>query len=379
MTKVKRTLTRALSLLTLAICISCSSNSSTKTKVPPESAGATTTEVGLVFDNVTLDQADEKGRRAWTVKSKRASYSQDKKTARVEYPTGDIYQDGKLVVRVSATEGEVQQDGQKIFLKGQIVATEIRNGLVLRGEELEWHPKEDLLIVRNHLTANHPQLVASAKEAKYSTRTQQVQLFGEIVATSKDPTLQLKTEHLIWQINQDQVIGDQQIHIDRYNGETVTDQVVASQSEVHLKTKVVTLKQDVNVTSIDPAIQITGTQATWNLNTRTVVSNQPIKIWDSKEQATFTANQGDVDLQQKVAVLTGDAQGVASQNQTKLKADRVIWEFPTQKIEALGNVSYQRINPPLNLKGAKAVGKLQDQSVVVTGSNGSGVVTEIVP
>ena len=379
MTQVKKIVGFAFCLLSVAVFSGCSGKSSAEKNVQQDNQAAPQIEGSLIFDNVTLEQADEQGRPLWKVKAKRGIYSQDKKKARVENPSGDLFQDGKLVLQVSAAEGEIQQDGQTVFLKGQIVATDPRNGAVLRGQELEWRPKEDLLIVRNNLTGSHPQLQASAKQGRYFSRTQQLELQGQILAIVKDPLLQMRTEHLVWKIPQQQVIGDQRIQIDRYKGQTAIAQVVGNRAEVGLKTKILTLTQNVNLTSIDPPVQVNSNKATWNLNTQMVVSDQPIKIWHRQEQVTLIAKQGQVDLQQKVALLTGGAQGASTRNQAKLKANQLRWDIPAQIVKAQGNVIYQQVNPPLSLTGSVGVGKLQDQTFVVTGGSGGRVVTEIIP
>lgn len=99
-------------------------------------------ESNLIFNDITLDQVNEKGQPIWKVKAKQALYSKDKKVAQVQKPEGELFQDGKLVYKISAQQGEVQQDGKQLFLKGQIVATDPRNGVVLRGSELEWQPQK---------------------------------------------------------------------------------------------------------------------------------------------------------------------------------------------------------------------------------------------
>ena len=82
-----------------------------------------------------------------------------------------MFQDGKAVYQITAKEGEIEQNGEQLFLKGNIVATYPRNNLVLRGNELEWLPKKDLLIVRNKITGTHPQVQAVAQEARVFSRT----------------------------------------------------------------------------------------------------------------------------------------------------------------------------------------------------------------
>lgn len=369
-------------LLTFILLSACNSPNRTEKKLKQDSK-ATTIEGSLVFNNVTLDQADEKGRPLWKVKAKQATYTKDKKSAQIEKPTGDLFQDGKIVLQVSADKGEVQirQTGNKIFLKGQIYATDIRNSAVFKGDELEWSPKEDLLIVRNNLKGNHPQLQATAKEARYFTRTQQVELLGQVTALAKNPDFQMKTERLLWQIKEQLANSDKRIQIERYKVKTVTDRVEADKSQVNLKTKIATLQQNIQLTSIEPPILMSTNSAIWNINGRTVVSDQPVKIVQQLENFVITANQGQVDLERKVANLTGGVQGINNKNQANLYANQMTWEIPTQKIQASGNVIYKQVNPPFNVSGPTAVGKLQDQSIVVSGggTSGSRVVTEIIP
>lgn len=376
---LKRFLAFAFCFSTIALLSACNSQTRTEKKLKQDTS-ATQIEGSLVFNNVTLDQADEKGRPLWKVKAKQAVYTKDKKIARVDNPNGDLFQDGKVVLQVSAKSGEIRENGQQVFLKGQISATDTRNGAVFHGDELEWRPKEDLLVVRKNLKGNHPQLQATANEGRYFSRKQQMELLGQVAAISKNPDLQMKTEHLTWQVQKQMLIGDRRMQMERYQAKVVTDRVEADNSEVNLKTKIAILKQNVQLTSLDPPLLMSSNSAVWNLNTETVVSDQPIRIVHQKENMILTANRGVVDLQRKVANLTGGVQGVGSRNQANLFANQLTWEIPTQNIQASGNVMYQQVNPPFSTTGPTAVGKLQDQSIVVSSSGaGNRVVTEIIP
>lgn len=376
--RLKQTLAFTLCFLTIASLSACKSETRTEKKLKQDTA-ATDIEGSLVFKNITLDQADEKGHPLWKVRAKQATYSKDKKIAHIEQPTGDLYQDGKIVLQVSASSGEIRQDGKIVLLKGQITATDTRNGAVFKGDDLEWYPKEDLLVVRNNLKGNHPQLQATAKEGRYFTRKQQAELLGQVAAISKDPDLLMKTEHLIWQIKEQRVSGDKRVWIERYKGKIVTDRVAADQSDVDLKTKIAKLKQNVQLTSIDPPLLMSSNAAVWNVKAETVVSDQPVRIVHQQEKVILTGNQGQVNLQQKVATLIGGVQGIGSQNQAKLYANQMRWDIPTQNIQASGNVMYQQINPPFNTTGPTATGRLQDKSIVVSGNPGDRVVTKIIP
>lgn len=91
---------------------------------------------------------------------------------------------------------------------------------------------------------------------------------------------------------------------------------------------------------------------------------------------TLRGNRGQVDLEKKIVVLTNGVEGIGSKNRSQIYATQLTWNIPTQEFNAEGNVIYQQAKPPLSLTGPRAVGKLQDQTIVVSGGR---VVTEIIP
>jgi LPS export ABC transporter protein LptC len=353
----------------------CSTENRTVKKLAEDTSSVQNFENNLSFNDVTLEQANEQGQPVWKVKAKQATYSQDKKVAQIKSPTGELFQDGKSVYQISGQQGEIQQDGKRLFLKGQIVATDPKNGVVLRGNELEWRPLEDVLIVRNQLTGTHRQMQVVAQEARAFSRASRVELQGRVVANATDPALQLRTEHLIWQLKEQKLIGDRPLQIDRYKAKKITDRATANQGEVFLKTKVVTLKQNAQLALLDPPMQVASNHLSWNLNTETITANQPLRIVHHKEQMTVTAKQGRMDLQKDTVYLTGDVYAVGQRRQV-LNSKTLTWYVPTKLVEAQGNVFYRQVEPPVSFTGQKAIGKLQDQSIVVSGGR---VVTEIIP
>ncbi|NJR49073.1 MAG: LPS export ABC transporter periplasmic protein LptC [Leptolyngbyaceae cyanobacterium CSU_1_3] len=170
----------------------------------------------LNWDDITLEQVDEQGKLWWKVKAKQAAYSKDQKNATVEDPKGELYQDGKPVFKIEGKKGEVQQDGKSIVLRGQIVATDLKDGTMLKGNEVEWKPMEDVLLIRNSVAGTHKQMQFVAQEGRFQTRARTMELSKQIVASSKDPEIQVRTEHLIWNIKDEKVVGDRPLQVDRY-------------------------------------------------------------------------------------------------------------------------------------------------------------------
>ncbi len=353
----------------------CGDQTKTEEKLAQETSSVQDIERELIFNDVTLEQSDKQGRPIWKVNAKQATYSKDRKIAQVQSPNGQLFQDGKALYYITAQKGEIEQDGEKLFLKGQIVAKDPRHNLVLRGNQLEWRPKEDLLVVRDQLTGSNPQVQAVAQEARVKSRAGRVELQGQVQAMVSDPSLQMRTEHLIWQMREQKLIGDRPLQIDRYKDKKITDRATANSGEVNLKTKVTTLKQNAQLALLDPPMQIASNSMSWNMNAETVTADQPVRVVQRQQQMTVTADKGKMDLQKEVVYLNGNVNGVGQRHQF-LKANAVTWYLPSQLMEASGDVFYTQVNPPASFKGQKAVGNLQNQNVAVSGGR---VVTEIVP
>ncbi|MEH2306256.1 LPS export ABC transporter periplasmic protein LptC [Nostoc sp.] len=352
-------------------------------KSPPASqenpAASSKQDSDLTFFDVTLEQADEVGRPIWKVRAKQAKYTKEKQIGQAESPYGELYQDGKVVYQIKADVADIEQDGKQLFLKGKIFATDPSNGIVLQGNELEWRPKEDLLIVRNQINGTHKQLQAVAQEARVKTREQRMEFSGRVVANSADPQLQVRTEHLIWNIKEEKLIGDRPIQIDRYKDNKISDRGKGNSAEVNLKTKIATIQQNAQLDLLDPPVQIASNSMTWNMNAETVTTNSPVRMFQHVENLTVTANQGEMKIPQKTVYLTGNVNAIGQRRQS-LKSNTLTWYLDNKLVEAQGNVVYRQVDPPLNFMGETAVGNLQTENIVVKGGSSSGrVVTEIIP
>ncbi|MBW4615981.1 MAG: LPS export ABC transporter periplasmic protein LptC [Desmonostoc vinosum HA7617-LM4] len=365
-------------LLLVISLVACGSKSSTNSQ--KNASGSSDQESNLTFFGVALEQFDEVGRPIWKVNAKTAKYTKEKQIGQAKSPYGELYQDGKVVYQITAEQADIEQDGKQLFLKGKILATDPTNGIVLRGNELEWRPKEDLLIVRNQLNGTHKQLQAIAQEARVKTREQRIEFSGGVVANSADPQLQMRTEHLIWKIKEEKLIGDHPLQIDRYKNNQITDRGRGNTAEVNLKTKIATVKQNARLDLLDPPMQITSNSINWNMNAETVTTNSPIRVFHRAENVTVTANQGTMKIPQKTVYLTGNVNGIGQRRQS-LRSNILTWYLDKKLVEAQGNVVYRQADPVLTFTGEKAVGNIQTENMVVSGGGNPGtrVVTEIIP
>ncbi len=360
--------------------VACGGQKPTTSKSADSGSSPKSSDSNLTFFGVDLEQADEVGRPIWRVKAKQAKYTKEKQIGQAENPYGELYQDGKVVYQVKADVADIDQNGKQLLLRGKIVATDPRNGVVLQGNELEWRPKEDLLIVRNQLQGNHKQLQAVAQEARVKTREQRMEFSGGVVANSADPQLQMRTEHLIWLLKEEKLIGDRPVQFDRYTNNQISDRGRGDSAEFNLKTKIATINKNAQIELLDPPMQIASNSMTWNMNAETVNTNAPVRVFHSPQQVTVTASRAQMKIPQKTVYLTGNVNAIGQRRQA-IKSNTLTWYLDNKLLEAQGNVVYRQIDPPLTFTGDKAVGNLETENIAVSGGSSSGgrVVTEIIP
>ncbi|PSB18514.1 LPS export ABC transporter periplasmic protein LptC [filamentous cyanobacterium CCP2] len=358
--------------------VGCRTGSQGADRLAEDSSAAAEIDSNLVFENITLEQVDEAGQLLWKVDAERATYSPDQRNADIINPEGELYQDGKAVYQIQAQKGEIRRDGNRIFMRGNVIATDIESGAVLRGDEMEWQPYEDLLIVKGNLTGTHPQLRFTAREARASNQERQIELLGAPIEaiTEDEPILRLQGERLVWKLDEEMVLSDRPVQVQELEGEQVTNQANGNAAEVNLQAKTIRLMQTAILTLADPPLQLSGESFLWNVDQQTLISEQPITVFQREENIIMTANQGRIEYQPQIAYFTGNVRASGLDDQSLLTSDRLTWNIASQQVDAEGNVVYTQPDPPSTLRGPRAVGRLQDKTIVVSGGR---VETQIVP
>jgi LPS export ABC transporter protein LptC len=376
------------------------------------SADNPATENRLSIDNFSLEQSNAQGKLWWKMKAKKASYTIDRKVAQVKDLAGELYQDGQVIMKLTAQTADVIQDGEKVTLRGDVTTTETRNQLVVVSQELEWQPNQDLLTISKGVRATHPKAQMTADHGTYVSRQQRLEIFDKIIAVAPAENIRLQTSYLTWDVDTANISGDKPVRIDRFkegkqieqvNADSISYnidkqvaklggsskvkfnsieqamKVEANSATWEIKPSIVTLQEKIRFDGTKPIMRVTSNNARWNIKQQLITASNALEIFDQAEQATFTANSGSLDLAKNTAVLNGNARGSSTRNQAKIQAEKITWDITTQQITGKGQIRYQQTDPVLKVNGAEALGKLQDQSVVVTGNGKDFVETQIIP
>ncbi|MGF1515095.1 MAG: LPS export ABC transporter periplasmic protein LptC [Elainellaceae cyanobacterium] len=370
-----RAVAAALMLLVVPAAVSCRDRP--EASLPSDSAAEDEDpDQGLTFRNITLEQADDDGAVQWRVVADQAIYSQDRQDAEIENLTGEFFRDGEPAYDVSAREGDVLQNGAQLVLRDQVVITDLDSGAVLEGDELTWNPEANTVTISGQVTGTHPDLEISASSAEAYIDEQRIEIEDDVKVVNTEGTVQLSGDRLVWDIEKELLTANRPLRIQQRQGNQVTHRASADRASFNVAEEVATLQQNAIVTLQDPPIRLTGDALRWNMAEQTVTASQPFTVVQQADQTIVQADRGQGNLESQVFKMQGNVSVLAQRTGGRLTSDRLTWTIPTQNVVAEQNVVYRQPDPALDLKGDRAVGRLDDQTLVVTGDR---VVTEIVP
>ena len=339
---------------------------------------------GLTLRDVTLEQQNDAGQLLWRVNAESVTYSPNQEVANLTNVDGELYQDGAVLYRIQAERGTIEDNGERIVLEGNIVANGAQNDLTLKGQNLVWTPAEDVLVVRNGITGNHPQVRASAIEARVYDRESRMELEGDVVATTvvddpkTEPWLKLQSQALQWQWDVETFTTEQPLKVERFENERITELLVGQKGIVELAENRVTLTEAVEARLLEIPMKMNSQQAVWDVEAESIQAENNVQVINEKEQIVVTAQQSEFDLAEQIAYFSQDVVAVEQQNSGRLASDRLRWNLEDQTVLAEGDVLYEQTDPAVKIRGPRAQGRIEAQTVLIDGGSGQ-VITEIQP
>ena len=341
-------------------------------------------EAGTTLGNVVLTQRNPTGDLLWQFKAQGVTYGADPSIAQVDTIQGQLYAAGQPVFQLQASQGEVHQAADKILLKGKVVATDLRHQVVFKGREVEWQPQPGRLQITSGLTLSHPQVQLWADQLQAFSRTQQVKVQGNVVIEGRKPALRLKADRAIWHLKVQQLYAGRSrqsktipsVEIEQLDRPQQRHRALAGTVQYDLHQRQLTLRDPAQITLAKPVVAITSQRLVWDLSRQLLSSPQLLEVHHQQQGIAMIAEQGSFDQRQQLATLNGRVEATGVKNRTRLTTNQLIWNVATQKLEALGNVQYRQNSPSFSLKGERAIGSIQAQTIQISGGD---VVTEIVP
>lgn len=381
----------------LLLCIAIASLSACSWRAPTsrQAAQVKPVEGGVAFSKVVLAQADAKGKLLWKFQAQGVSYSEGQQVAKAKTLKGQLFEAGRPLFDISAENGTVRQTNQQVRLQGNIRVVDRQRKVLFRGKEAQWNAQTGQLLVQNSLTVSHPKLQVWGNELQASKQGREVRVTGNVVmetraeqgqgqgqnqAQGQGRRVRLKTNQAIWKVD-DQTFqtgsvgaaGQPSVSIELIGG-AEKSVALAGTAQANLASGLITLLSPVQLQL--GAITLTSRVLTWDTRSQKLTANELVQIQDPRHQLSILANGGTLEQGRNLVDLQGKVEVKGLRNNAQLTAEQLLWNTSTQRLEANGNVNYVQASPNLTLRGAKAVGKITDQTLRMSGGD---VVTEIIP
>ncbi|NEO34626.1 MAG: LPS export ABC transporter periplasmic protein LptC, partial [Symploca sp. SIO3C6] len=199
---------------------------------------------------------------------------------------------------------------------------------------------------------------------------------GKVKAETADATLQFNGEEVVWLLAEEQVMSDRPVRFQQIDDDVVVGRAQGNQVIYDISTQLAMLTNDAVVVLQDPPIKVTGNVLEWNKSDNIVNAPERVTVFNRKEKVTAVGDVAQGDLETQIFQMDGNVIVTAERNQARLRSDELTWTVSDQRIVAEGNVLYRQTDPVFNLKGPRAVGRLEDETIVVSGGR---VVTEVIP
>lgn len=369
-----------LSLLGLLVGLASCGRRPAETSSDRQPKPARNVDPALTFNDVTLEQIDRDGKKRWSLLARRVTYSKDRKVATASNISGKLYNAGEYAYDAKAKEGVLSQNGDRIVLKGEIEVVDRQDGTVYSADQVVWLPDDDRMLFTGNVKAVHEDDSLTAQAGELLEADRILNLTKEVLLEAKDPPMTLRADKATWQIEEEMVLADGNLIVERYEGEgkaaTVADRATAKKGSLDLGVQLITLDGSAQLVFSDPPVSMGSERLRWDLPGKLLSSDVPLTIINRENEVALSGQRGRFNITDEVLELTGGIEALANKNQSRMTADNLTWFVATQTFNAVGNVVYRQTEPQFVLHGPQAEGKLEAKTFVVTGGN---VVTEITP
>jgi LPS export ABC transporter protein LptC len=373
--------------LVLCFAIAQLSACSWHAPTPHQSAQVKPVEGGVAFSKVVLAQADAKGKLLWKFQAQGVSYSEGQQVANAKTLKGQLFEAGRPLFDIAAEGGTVRQTNQQVRLQGNIRVVDRQRKVLFRGKEAQWNAQTGELLVQNGLTVVHPKLQVWGNELQASKQGREVRVTGNVIMETRavqgqegSRRVRLKTNQAIWKVDEQTFQAGAVGSTDRPTvsieqmGASERSVALAGTAQANLESGLITLLSPVQLQM--GSMTLTSRVVTWDTRAQKLTASELVRIQDPRNQLSILANRGTLERARNLVDLQGNVEVKGLRNNARLRSEQLLWNTSTQRIEANGNVNYEQTAPNLTLRGPKAVGKIADQTLRMSGGD---VVTEIIP
>ena len=337
----------------------------------------------FVFRSLDLSHKHSNGDRDWDLKSPKASYEITRRQIRAKKPTGILYKDNKPYFSISAQQATVINDGELILLEGNVKLTQLRGQEVLiTGNQLLWTPQTALMVIEKQPKAFNKDSRIVAKQVKYNQNTQELEFKGPSQLdrwngkrnSNQNINTTIKTNDGSWNLETGVLIANGPIigeHKEEANGPI--QKLSASKLKGNLKKGYLDIISPVVVKVPDKKGFLTADTTRWFFNKEYLTSSKPFNA--TMEKSSLTGNGFEANLKTSTVLIKNNC--IYNQPGESLTANRCLWNWQSNEVEAIGNVILERDDNQQITRSSIMNGRMGQDGEVKFSSPGAKVMSEV--
>ncbi|MEO1591214.1 MAG: LPS export ABC transporter periplasmic protein LptC [Cyanobacteria bacterium J06632_22] len=225
--------------------------------------------------------------------------------------TGGIDGDHPQLTATAETALLYNQEKRLELTEGVTAATLAEPWLVFESEAVTWNLADNVLATETPLQVNQfpaeddETVIGQLNGQRGTVRLdeQEIELLGEVELTRTEPPLELNSDALLWQTEQQLVTTDQPLEILETQRQIV---VTANQGRLDLENQIVTLTEAVQLTSAQNQAQLNAYQVTWKLESEDIEASGNIRYRQTNPETQLSGERAIGNLQQQTVIVTGN-------------------------------------------------------------------------
>lgn len=138
------------------------------------------------IEGLTLSQSD-RGRPAWTLRSRLALLREEQNDAALEAPVMDFYKESRVSSRVTARNGRVATDTHDVHLSSSVVLTSYEDHSVLTTEAMDYSSKDKKFRTDLDVIVRRPEGVAYGRGMEATPDLSEIRIYHQRSVLNEAP------------------------------------------------------------------------------------------------------------------------------------------------------------------------------------------------
>ena len=349
----------------------------------PSPTSKSTGTTPFVFRSLDLAQKHNNGDRNWDLKSPIASYDLNRRMIRAKQPSGLLYRSDKPSFSISASNATVINDGEIVLLEGDVKLQQLTGQKVLiTGNRLHWTPKTSIMVIDERPQAFDTTSRLQSLRVEFDQRNREIIFTGPTKLdrwsgqrnTDKAANTIIHAGNGYWNIDNGALKAEGPIK-GEYRAKATDGGYFLSAKSLsgNLVDGYIDLNKPVEVRFPEKEGELKARETRWFFKAERLSSKDPFV--GTMKSSTLQGGGFEVNLAETTVVIPRDCS--FRQPGETLRAERCLWNWERNDIEARGDVILKRKANQHLTRSTRMKGRLGKEGMIEFSAPGARVHSQV--